>query len=315
MTKTLLNLKGTLEDVRNYSIKLVKKDWSDLGSDMDYLMANPMDPMALLPVATGSSYGAKLDDLIHVASIVSLAGTALRIFDDCADKDSTNALYLSTGIGRAIHVATGLSMIATRSILQMPIPIDRRNNFIDDYFHAFLQVCKGQDRDIDCIASTLSEYQQVVREKTIAAYEFAAIAGTYMATSDSYAMTCSKECGAHLGWIQQILDDMEAFWFPDGSNDVSDKEYNTFPVLYGLSLNDPHVANLQLLCSSNERDSDQIRAILDKMDVRRKLMTLALNHRDHAISILESAPHPGCHEILRHLLDWQFRDGDRLLGN
>lgn len=310
----MLNLKNTLNDIRNYSIKLVKENWSELDF-VDYLVPNPMDPMALLPVVTGSSYGAKPDDIIPVASTVVLAGIALRIFDDCADKDSKNALYLSTGIGRAIHIATGVSMIATKSIQQMSIPNDRRNNFVNDYFHTFLQVCKGQDQDINRIASTLSEYQQVVQEKTVAAYEFAAIAGTYVATSDAYAMTRSKECGAHLGWIQQILDDMEALWFPEESDGNGNEEHNTFPVLYGLSLKNPHTANLQLLASSKERDSEKICAVLDKMDVRSKLMTMALNHRDNALSILDSTPHPKYREILQHLLDWQFRDGDRLLGN
>jgi geranylgeranyl diphosphate synthase type I len=313
MNEIFSNLAGVLKEVRLQAVVLAQKAWPELGIIVDTALPEPMDPVALLPVATGIACGAEIGELIPVAATVIVAGLGLRILDDCADQDNPDALYLSIGSGRAMNAAAALCTVAACALSQTQLPRDRRECLISDYFSAFLQVCQGQDQEARGRARTLSEYQQVVKAKTVAAYEFAAVAGARIATADPASIARSKACGTNLGWMQQILDDIEALWFPEGPSDLS---YGclTFPVLYGLSIEHARAHELSRLCSTNAYNEEQICALLDEMDVRRKLMTLALDYRDNALASLGPPLHSHGPTILKLWLDWLFRDGERLLG-
>ena len=197
--------------------------------------------------------------------------------------------------------------------LHIPLPTDRVDGIIDNYFSSFLQVCQGQDNDINRSVSTLVEYEEVVKRKTVAAYEFAAVVGARAASADSTTIDLCAQCGEHLGWMVQILDDLEALWFPVMENDP-EIERLTFPVLLGLTIDHPNAQTLERLYRAKEYDRPRICALLDEMNVRTRLMNLALDHRDKAIEILEhDSFNPEGGAILKLWLDWLMRDGTRLL--
>jgi geranylgeranyl pyrophosphate synthase len=235
--------------------------------------------------------------------------------DDCADEDNPHALYRAIGPARAINTATALTTAALRSLLHAPIGTARRTRLLDGYLAAFLQVCRGQDQEFRGLAQSLSDYCTIVQAKTVAAFEFAALAGAYVATDDEAALDQCRACGVHLGWMIQMLDDIEALWFPDMPGELH-HERQTFPVLVGLSL-DHHPAALRLrqLYSADHFDAEQIRAVLDDMGVRRHLMSHALDHRDRALAALGPPCQPEGRALLQLWLDWLYRDGQRLLGH
>jgi hypothetical protein len=84
----------------------------------------------------------------------------------------------------------------------------------------------------------------------------------------------------------------------------------TFPVLVGLTIEHPNSSLLKKLYAARNYDRDRICALLDQMDVRTRLMHLALDHRDQALKVL--GDNQG-RTILKLWLDWLLRDGARLL--
>ncbi|MEP0857170.1 polyprenyl synthetase family protein [Trichocoleus sp. DQ-U1] len=314
MNELSVNLIDTLVRIRNQAVAMSKGSWSELETLIDSILPDPLNPIALLPIATGKAVGGKLDELIHVAAAVVLIDGSLRIIDDCADKDNPDALYESIGVGRSVNYAMALNTIATRELWRSSLSSDMVKGLLNNYFCSFLQVCQGQDFDINKRINSLPEYQEIVKLKTVAAYEFAAVVGARIACSESNAIALCSNCGAHLGWMTQILDDIEALWFPITENSL-EIEKLSFPILLGLTINHSNAHLLEKLCHEKEFDRIQICKLLDEMKVRTRLMNLALDHRDKAIESLSGSLNPEGSQILKIWLDWLLRDGARLLKN
>lgn len=314
MSHPTLDLSSVLVDIRRQALAIAHTAWPGLGTILDEILPEPMEPFALIPICTGMACGAQIETLTPLAAIVVVAAYALRIVDDYADADDADALHLSTGSGRAINAAVALSTTAAYALFRSPLPADRKALLLEEYHRAFLRVCAGQDRDMQGPARSLAEYSEIAQNKTVAAFEFAALAGAILATEDQTALEKCRSCGAHLGWVIQFLDDIEAIWFPDGPSDLS-KNRLTFPVLYGLNMNHPATARLQRLCAAEVYDTTAICAVLDQMNVRRLLMSHALDHRDAALAKLDPPLLPEGRAILQLWLDWLFRDAGRLMGN
>ncbi|MEO1352867.1 MAG: polyprenyl synthetase family protein, partial [Cyanobacteria bacterium J06635_15] len=285
MNELSLDLVEILVNIRNQILTITEEEWPELGNLIDSVLPNPLNPMALLPIATGRAVGGNVRDLIPIASAVILFDLSLRIVDDCADQDDSGAIYHAIGIGRAVNYAMALNTIATRELWRVALPADRLSKLLTAYFHSFLQVCRGQDDDLSKRVTTLDSYQEVVRLKTIAAYEFAAAIGAHVGTADSDAISTCSVCGVHLGWMAQILNDIEALWFPKLENHPEIKKM-TFPVLLGLSIDHPNAKEIENLYRIQAFDRAHMCALLDEMDVRTRLMNLALDHRDRAIKSL-----------------------------
>jgi geranylgeranyl pyrophosphate synthase len=302
-----------LADVRREAVALSRDAWPELGALVDAALPEPMDPVALIPVASGLACGAEPEGLVPAAAAIVLAAVALRVVDDCADRDNPAALDLAIGPGRAINAAVALGTVSARALGRLPLPAKRREGLVEAHAAALLRVCQGQDHELNAPVATLDDYRSLVRAKTVAAYEFAAAAGAMVATSDMLAQARCRGCGAHLGWLTQILDDVEALWFPDGPDDLSLGRL-TFPLLHGLSLDHPLAPALRGLFWPNEPDPPRVRELLDRMQVRRDLLSQALDHRDEALAALAPPLDPRGQALLRLWLDWLFRDGERLLG-
>lgn len=314
MNELSVDLIDTLVRIRKQTVAMAEGSWSELGTLIDSILPDPLNPIALLPIATGKAVDGKLDELINVAAAVVLIDGSLRIIDDCADKDNPDALYESIGVGRSVNYAMALNTIAMRELWRFPLPSDRLEGLFNNYFTSFLQVCQGQDLDINKRINSLHQYEEIVKLKTVAAYEFAAVVGARITSSEPDVIALCSNCGAHLGWMTQILDDIEALWFPITEKNL-EIEKLTFPLLLGLTLDHPNAQLLEKLCYEEEFDRIQICKLLDEMDVRTRLMNLALDHRDEAIESLSGSFNPEGSTILRIWLDWLLRDGARLLEN
>jgi len=314
MKESSIDIKNILTRIRNCTISAAHKGWTDLGNWIDSILPDPLDPMVLLPIITGIAAHGEISNLIPGAAAVQLIALALRIVDDYADEDNPSALYQQIGSSRAMNYAMAMNSIATRELLCLPISNDRLTAIINDYFDSFLKVCQGQDFDIKKSIKTLEEYEENVKLKTIKAYEFAAVIGAYISSDDPEETYKCAQCGIHLGWMTQILNDIEALWFPIAETNIKN-EKNTFPILLGLKINDPNSQLLAKLCNTQEYDRIQICSLLDAMNVRTHLLHLALDRRDRAIASLNGSLSSQGSELLNILLNWHLRDGTRLLAN
>ncbi len=312
MNQPSLNLDNTLVEIRSLAISMAIQEWEELGSLMDEILPNPLNPFFLLPVATGKACEGSIKRLIQISAILVLIDLSLRVIDDCADRDNPHSLDRSIGFGRSINYAVVLKTIATRELLKVAIANHDSEDLIQYYFDSFLQVCKGQDRDMKSNVNSLHEYQKLVKLKTIPAYEFVTVIGARMASTDENFIALSAKCGQHLGWMTQILDDIESLWFPlvENSREVEKK---TFPVLLGLNLDHPNAKIIEELFQRKEYDRVRICNLLDDMNVRTRLIDLALDHRDEAIKSLDNLPNPQGKIILNIWLDWYLGDAEGLL--
>lgn len=331
MNRAKIDVAALLAEIRGLAVEQAARAWPQLGALVDGALSLPLGPFALLPVCTGIACGASLDLLKPAAACVSLAALALRIVDDCADGDNPHALYVDNGLGRTVNAAAALSMVALQELTQLPFPVPQTPHSPpqsypvlpmsvgDAYLQAFLQVCAGQDGDLRAEVQTLEEYCALVEAKTVAAYRFAAWLGGRCAGSEESVLLRAATCGMHLGWMMQMLDDIEALWFPGGPSDLALGRL-TFPPLYGLTMSHgtvDHTAvdELAALCQAPPFAEARIRQLLDEMGVRPLLMSHALDHRDAALASLASPLLPLGRDLLQHWLNWVLRDGERLLGS
>lgn len=304
MKEVSIDLKEVLADIRERVLALGEAAWPELPYLIERSLPNPLPPMSLLPIVASEAVGVRTDKVIEVAAHIVLLDIALRTVDDCADEDNPNALYRFIGIGRAMNMAMALQTIASSGL-------GRLNSISSEYYMSLLQVCRGQERDMKHAATTMEEYIATVKLKTVAAYRFSVLAGGLVGTEDEKLLAHCAQCGEHIGWMAQILDDIESLWFP-AVTDRQTEELFTFPLFYGLGKSHPSVVELKAYMDSAHRDRTEICALLDDLNIRQELMGLALDHRDMAYQALGE---PLCREgaaILKILLDWLLRDGARL---
>jgi len=311
MTTLSIDLTKLLSQIREHTVKLCHESWNELGLMMNSTLPDPLGPMVLLPIASGFAVRGQYPYLVRIASCVLLISTALEIIDDCADLDKSDALLETIGIGPSVNFAFALNTIATRELYSISQKNPQFASLIGEYFQAFLMVAQGQNDDMKLGVTTLYEYEAVVRNKTVAAYEFAMTSGALISNADPKEFQQIQQCGRHLGWMIQILNDIEGLWFPN-RNDVV--EMRTFPVFYGASLDHENAERLREIIFNKKVSRKEVCGLLDGMDIRMRLLSLALNHRDKAIELLGGKFNPEGQAILSIWLDWVLRDGERLLG-
>lgn len=301
------NLAETVARIRQQAVLMAGKHWSGLGNIIDSTLPDPLNPFILLPVATGIAVGGQIENLIPVASIIVLIDMALRIIDDCADEDSPYALYQTMGMGRAMNVAAALQSAATRELSNLDIPRVRLDALMARYFLSLSVIYEAQDEDMVALGTDLAQYQHIVQQKTIAAYEFTTLIGAYVSTTNPDFLNRCAKCGVHLGWMTQILNDIVGLWFPEGVS-LTELKKRTFPIHLALSLDHPNAKILNNMYMQHNYDYDQIINLLDEMDIKTRLTHEALDHRDQALALLNHMPQSEGKAMIEHWLDWYLGD-------
>lgn len=314
MKQSLLQLSQLLSEIRKQAVEIASQRWPELGIWLSAVLPNPLGVMALLPVVTGVGTGGQLERIIKIAAAIVLIDLSLRIVDDCNDQDNPNALYISLGPGNAMNYAMALNAIAAYEVSKFSIADRHSNSLLDRYFNAFIDVCHGQDLDVNNEVIDLDDYKKLVKLKSIPAYEFSAISGACLSTSEIEVITQCSNCGKHLGWMAQILDDIESLWFP-AQETLHETKKKTFPILLGMSIEHNNKNLLIEIVNSKDFDRHKICRILDEMNIRNILVKLALDHRDRGIESLNDVINHVGKEILENCLAWYLRDGIHLLDD
>ena len=301
----LKEMKILLDAVRKHAIDLVAKGGNnELAIIVNENLQNPLQVTVLFPFVSGKSLGINTSELIEIASCVLLSDMALRIADDCADKDNPYALYKRIGVGRSMNLVLLLTTISSNRF-------SANNELRKGYHSSLINVCIGQEYDMTKLPADLDEYTEIVSLKTIAAYRYAFLSGALSHTNDENTIDTLTQCGEHLGWMAQILDDIETLWKPLYNKEKLNTF--TFPILYGLQLTHPKAITLRTLIQNPTPNSYEIYTVLDEMNLRHESMHIALDHRDQALQLLkDNFPKEGAN-MLKIILDWLFRDAQLLL--
>lgn len=297
-----------LRAIRELAVAESTRAWPALGALLGEILPEPMDPLALVPVSTGQACGGSPSTLVPLAAAVALQAVALRILDDCADQDDERALHLSLGLGRAANAAAALDVIAESIFAGIPIARGRLDRLLTSRRAALIAVLSGQDRELEGTVSTLAEYEAVVADKTVAAFEFAAMAGALVAGADEDVVARCAAAGRNLGWMIQILDDIESLWFPDPAAVGPCRP--GYPLFSGLPVGEASLADE---ADGLPRARMALCAALDDLGVRSSLLSRALDHRDAAIELFGAPLDPAGAAIFVPLCDWMLRDGEQLL--
>lgn len=315
-----LDLPQILTHIRQQAVTVGQQQWLALGDFLATTLPDPLDPIALLPFATGLATGeatgnttaAQRERLVQGAALIVLANLALRIIDDCADQDDEQSVERVLGLGRAVNYAVALNNVVSQALWQMGQDLPQLQPLYVAYLNAWLTVCHGQDLDLRQVANSLQTYHAVVERKTVAAYEFAAQLGAALSTTEATSIAHCQQCGQHLGWMAQVLDDIEALWFPGAAGHNEINKY-TFPLLWGLNQPGPAAQHLAAIYQHPNKDRLQICALLDEMQARVHLLEFALNHRDQALAHLKALPNPAGKQLVEIWLNWLLRDGQKLI--
>jgi geranylgeranyl pyrophosphate synthase len=308
-------LAGALADIRDRAVASALEAWPAQRELLAGWLPRPSDPQVVLPLATAVGVGAELDAAVSFATVWALICFSVRVLDDCADQDNPRALHLSIGLPRAFNLGTAGLLHAGAELGRLVGEPHRVADVLRRYLDIGVQACAGQDRDITAPPASLQDYLELVEDKTACAFSFAAWGGARLNTDHEPALSAAAACGRHIGTMLQILDDLEAAWFPVGLSDLRQGK-RTLPMFFGLAQVDhpAHAELAELLGAgvpwANER---RVLEILDEMDIRRRLVWAAVKERDLARAEIAQLPHPDGAQLLGVFLDWTFRDAEQML--
>jgi geranylgeranyl pyrophosphate synthase len=308
-------LAGALAEIRAQAVASAPKRWPAQRELLGSWLPQPSDPQLVLPLATAVGVGAALDAAVPFATVWALICFSVRVLDDCADQDNPRALHLSIGLPRAFNLGTAGLLHAGAELGRLVGEPHRVADVLGRYLDVGVQACAGQDRDITAPPASLQDYLALVEDKTACAFSFAAWGGARLHTDHEPALRAAAACGRHVGIMLQVLDDLEAAWFPIGLSDLRQGKC-TLPMFFGLAQVD-HPAHRELTALlgagvpwANER---RVLEILDEMNVRRRLVWAAVKERDLARAAIAELPNPDGAQLLGVFLDWTFRDVEPML--
>jgi len=292
-----------LDDVRASAVDLAFDAFAELGGRVDRALPRPLDSMFLLPFATCRAAGGDDSRVDRIAAALALQALGYRLLDDLADGDHPAPFAR----GAVVHVAGALQMVCTRALLTAELGRPELQRLVSRYLQSGLRVYEGQHRDAAPVP-TGAGYRDLVELKTVEAFRFLAAAGAVAAGAPPDAQERCEAAGRRVGWMVQILDDLESFFLGEVSELARGRRL--LPIWVALeSDDDGEIAGLLA-----EGAEAELRRRLVERDVPAALMRRALDARDEARAALGAPLAPEGVALLDVWLDWTFRDAERLLA-
>jgi competence protein ComQ len=175
---------------------------------------------------------------------------------------------------------------------------------------------KGQDIDLKNQSMDLDGYWNLIVLKTGRSFSLITECGALTANTSSQNVKLLHDFGLHLGCIVQVLNDYRGFWLNQDSEDLLNTRY-TLPIVYGIT-KESHVRSQLIEITSGpdwSTSKDQIHALLNEIDAKRFILTIALKERKKAIQVLSQLE--GANQafitILQSYLDVMFINIDELV--
>ncbi len=300
--------------VRDLLRNVVPEYWSELEQLINELFGAPLIPEAILPLASCKAVGGEARNAIHVSAALTAAATSLRILDDLEDQDRPKALWNQVGPARTWNYAAALQSMVFDLLRQLPLEPERVHRIIGAFTDMFLHMTYGQDRDLIGKTRTIEDYWATVAEKVAYGYATGCSAGAMVATDKSDLIHACGNFGFHLGFVIQIVNDMQSIWSPDGVTDLKQGKV-TLPLLYGLTNNHPKRDELVSLTRAGKITSreERIKEILDSIDTKSFLIWSALKERDQALQAISLCPDSEGRQALEAYVTGLFGDIEPLM--
>jgi geranylgeranyl pyrophosphate synthase len=307
-------LKSLYPAVRDILWNATPEYWPELRDLVEELFGDALIPEVILPLAACKAAGGEAKDAVHVSAALVAAASSLRILDDLEDQDRPDRLWNQVGPARAWNYAAALQSMSFDVLAQASLAPDLVHSIISTFTDAFLHVAYGQDRDLIGDTRSIEAYWATVAEKVAYAYATACTAGAMIATDNRDLIRACGDFGFHLGFVIQVVNDMESIWSPDGETDLKQGKV-TLPLLYGLTSDHSQHSELVSLVKADEIASsgERIKEILDSIDTRSFLIWSALKEREQALEAISICPDPEGKEALEAYVTGLFGDIESLL--
>lgn len=306
-------LVAALQAVRQHALGSLPQTWPELERVLASAPAKATDPQCAIPLATTRAVGAQFEDALPFAAAWLLICMSVRILDDVGDGDNPEGMDRAIGAAAAMNLGSGLLVHAGHLLARLPAPGHRVTRVLDGYHAMAMHAFAAQGRDLAGNARTFTTYQRLVEGKTALPFAFAGWGSAALHADDPRILAACRDAGFHIGVMLQLLDDMEACWFPDGPSDLTQGKL-TYPIYMGLEQPGDLAVELARLVHAADAPyhEPRILEILDELDVRDRLIWAAIRERDTALAALRRCPDPAGLAICQMFVDWTMRDVDEL---
>ncbi|MEP0546757.1 MAG: polyprenyl synthetase family protein [Rhodothermales bacterium] len=309
----LESLRTLLPDVRAFVRDHTPKHWPMLTDVIESAMDEPLEPPAVLPLASCSAVGGDPAAAVPVSAAWTVLGMAIRVLDDVQDQDRSDALWAQVGPARAFNLSAGLFSLSLRLLAEGYEP-EVHQRLARVFTGEGLRLAAGQDRDLQGAAPSLEEHWQTFEEKNARAFVLACEAGAHCGTQEPSSVRACAQYGLHLGNVLQVFDDVQGLWAPDGVGDLA-IEKATLPLYYGLSFEHDDRDRLAAWKDAGvlHENAPAVVAILDRLDARAFMMWTALQERTRAYDALVPCPGVAGTQALRAYVTVPFAELESLV--
>jgi geranylgeranyl diphosphate synthase type I len=248
--------------------------------------------------------------VLPVGAAVELLHNFTLIHDDIEDQDPRRhhrpTVWSVWGVPQAINAGDGMYAISRLAIQRLRgrgFPAERILDLSGLLDQTCVRVCEGQFLDISFESRsdvTAERYRGMAAKKTGALFAASAQGPGILATDGRAAHEQLALFGAEFGHAFQAHDDLQGIWATSertGKVEMNDlvKKKKTLPVALAFERATPKVrARLDALFAPNAplppENVEQIRGILDDLDVRPLIEREISEHRDRALHVLRGVP-------------------------
>lgn len=244
----------------------------------------------------------KIDDAIVPAIGLEVFHNFTLVHDDIMDDASVRrgmpTVHAKWGNSQAILSGDVMAFVANECIMQTPA--DKLLKVFRIYNKAAVEVCIGQQLDMDYEKATivsLEEYLRMIELKTAVLLAASVKSGAVIGGADDRDADLLYEFGRNLGLAFQIQDDMLDIWGDtrvfgkaQGGDIVANKK--TFPYVKALEKTEgDQMKHLQAWYSDKNSDPaikvKEVVAIYDKLNVREETETIAYDYINKAFGFLQ----------------------------
>lgn len=176
---------------------------------------------ALLPGLCCQAAGGDPHWADDVAAAWLLYYVAADLMDSVEDQDEPDGWWADLGPGFALNVASGLFFSASQALNRLYSHQETRAvaaMVIENFNNSFLKMCSGQHADLLQAEPTLQKYWETASGKSGVFFALACRTGACLVEKDETCLDSYAEFGHQLGLLIQILDDLEDFRSPDGTD-------------------------------------------------------------------------------------------------
>lgn len=248
--------------------------------------------------------------VLPVGAAVELLHNFTLIHDDIEDQDPRRhhrpTVWSVWGVPQAINAGDGMyaiSRLAMQRLRQHGFAAERILDLSALLDQTCVRVCEGQFLDISFESRTdvtAERYRGMAAKKTGALFAASAQGPGILATDERAVHEQLSRFGAEFGQSYQAYDDVQGIWATSertGKVEMNDlvKRKKSLPVALAFERASPKVrARLDALFAPPAplpaENVEQIRTILDELEVRAGIDREIEEHRDRALDVLRRVP-------------------------